>query len=269
MSDGGSFEASLVKGMLLFVPEVGQSGGLRGLEFQYNPETVTRNRAGEWSTDRNRAGQKFLTPQDQRLLDGHRGGGLFAKSETIAFKIVLDASNELARSDELLELGVLPQLGVLEQIALGGEELPSRVKKPKPPKKKADDGKTPGTGKDKPPTADPKKPTDSTDAKAKARAKIVPTAPSEVLLVLGPRVFPVVVTSMNIVERRFTPGLVPVRAEVDLQMRILQAGEVRHNRTAEQAFAKLAADRTRWSESAVIEAEAQIVALDAAIRGGG
>ena len=44
-------------------------------------------------------------------------------------------------------------------------------------------------------------------------------------MLLGPRTFPVVITGMTIVEQRFDPALFPLRAEVDLRMRILEVGE--------------------------------------------
>src|SRR4029079_12208628 len=98
-----------------------------------------------------------------------RGGGLYAKAETIAMKLIFDATEILLKGGSDGQLGVLPELGVLEGIALA--EAPK------------DDA---GAAKKK----DPKQGT-----------KLTALNPKEVLLILGKRSFPVIVTSMNIVEK--------------------------------------------------------------------
>jgi len=97
-----AFDHDLVFGLLLFIPDYNaRERTYTAMRFQYNPETLTRIRLGEWTSDRVRGGgkvlDKALTPQEKSLLSGHRGGGLYAKSETIGFKLVFDAA-ELNKS---------------------------------------------------------------------------------------------------------------------------------------------------------------------------
>jgi hypothetical protein len=201
------------------------------LRFQYNPETVTRARSGQWEHKENKKG---ATPaQEKARLDAQRGGGLYAKSETINIKIVFDVTEAILRGDadsngKLPEdNGVLPELAILEGMAISKEQ----------------------TG------DDDKKSTDKLDS----------VAPMALLLILGPRSFPVVVTSVNIVEQRFTPMLVPTRAEVDLRFRVLESIENASNSTVAKAFAKLFADRKRLGQEiypfSTSEAEAIAKAL--------
>lgn len=197
-----AFEGKLEKGSLVLlsksvVPKV--------LTFQYNPESITRNRTGAWEPRKNQNDKK-VTQADKSNQNGLRGGGLYAKAETIAMKLLFDAT-ELLLKEPLFSprYGVLPELGVLEGIAL------AEAPKDDPPKKK-----------------DPKK-----------GAQLTALAPKEVLLVLGARSFPVIVTSMNIVEKRFSPDLVPLRAEVDLQMQILEATEVTGHWAITMAYERL------------------------------
>ena len=213
---------ALKRGALIVIGER-QRGGDRtqdSLVFQYNPETVTRNRTGEWTTKHQRRarGDQRERPRDSRQqvtgLDGHVGGGLYAKSETISFKVVFDATELIlgssANEDE--GLGILPELAFIEGIALGGTE-----------RKKQ---------------------------RRNSSARNRPTAPTEVVLVLGKRLFPVVITSVTVTEQRFDSELVPIRAEVDLKFRILEAGEVRQNPQVQQAFDEVLLSRASWAAKA-------------------
>jgi hypothetical protein len=107
--------------------------------------------------------------------------------------------------------GVLPELAVLERLALGPDQIPD------PPKK------------------------DNEFA-------LVTLAPTEALLLLGPRTFPGVVTQMNIVEQRFSPHLVPIRAEVDLRFRVLEATAVSVNKDTQKAFQALLEKRRELAQ---------------------
>lgn len=197
-----AFEGKLEKGSLVLLSKAAVP---KVLTFQYNPESITRNRTGAWEPRKNQNDKK-PTPADKSGQSSLRGGGLYAKAETIAMKLLFDAT-ELTLKDpvEGSKYGVLPELGFLEGIAL------AEAPKDDPAKKK-----------------DPKKGT-----------QITALAPKEVLLVLGARSFPVIVTSMNIVEKRFSPDLVPLRAEVDLQMQILEATEVTGHAMVQASYERL------------------------------
>lgn len=186
-------------------------GQAQVLRFQYNPETITRTRTGAWDARKN---GKILPPSKEKATsasqkqekDNFRGGGMFSKSETVAMKLVFDATELLLRGGDPDKLGILPELAVLEMIALG--EVPK------------DDAN-----------------------KKDTKNKLNPIHPKELLLVLGPRYFPVIVTQMTITEKRFSPDLVPLRAEVDLQMQVLEATEVNGDPAIHGAFNKLIGDR--------------------------
>lgn len=186
------------------------------LRFQYNPETITRARSGQWEHKENKKGS--TPPQTKTLADGQRGGGLYAKSETINIKIVFDATEAILRgatdpnSKAPEDNGVLPELAVLERMAIAKEQSGD---------------------------ADNKKDADKLDS----------VAPMALLLILGPRQFPVAVTALNIVEQRFTPMLVPIRAEVDIRFRVLESIENAANATIAKAFTKLVTDREQLGQA--------------------
>lgn len=186
------------------------------LRFQYNPETVTRSRTGQWEHRLDKKG-KISSVQAEKEMANHRGGGLKSKSEMISLKLVFDVTELLLRGApqrDLVLTGVLPELGMLERLALGPDQVPE-------PKK--DDSEYP----------------------------LISLNPTSVLLVLGPRRFPAVVTSINIVEQRFNPQLVPVRAEVDIRFRVLEATKSATNTLVATAFEELLADRKRSAGAAV------------------
>jgi hypothetical protein len=138
-------------------------------------------------------------------------------------KIVFDATEALLKgaSDDL-SAGVLPELGALEMMAL--------AEAPKEPDKNA-----------------------AKDKKAADEAvKLNALHPKELLLVLGDRYFPVIVTQMTITEKRFSPELVPLRAEVDLQMQILESTEVVGNPALFAAYKELVEARREREKQATI-----------------
>jgi hypothetical protein len=185
------------------------------LRFQYNPETVTRTRTGQWEHRLDKKG-KLNSEQQKREMDNHRGGGLKSKSEMISMKLIFDATELMMRGgdqSDLILTGVLPELAVLERIALGPDQVPE-------PKK--DESEFP----------------------------LISLNPSEILFVLGPRRFPAVITSLNIVEQRYNPALVPVRAEVEVRLRVLEATKSATNTLIATAFEELLADRQRSAAAA-------------------
>ncbi len=232
-----AFGWALRRGAIIVLPDVkpgkggkpGEKlGSPRVLRFQYNPETITRTRTGEWEQRKN---QKVPTPTQKSDQSNFQGGGLFTKSETIQMKLVFDVSELLLRDTtgmpgatgglDPAEVGVLPELAVLEQIAIA-----------------------------EPPKNEEKKKDDKGD-------KLNAVRPKELLLVLGPRYFPVIVTSLTITEKRFSHELVPVRAEVDMQMQVMEATETSGDQAIKAAFDQLMASRKKNAEAATAQ-----VALD-------
>jgi hypothetical protein len=197
------------------------------LTFQYNPETITRTRTGKWEP-RKRRRRDIPTPQEVR---GERGGqgsaALLAESETISMKIVFDATEAILAGQgyagraeggqppspetPVAAKGILPQLAFLDLVSLGREEDESR--------------------------------------KGAKREASRPVRPDEMLLVLGPeRMFPVVMTSLTITEQKFNPSLVPIRAEVDIKMNVLEPVESAYNRWVKNAFDELLRRRIEASQ---------------------
>jgi len=180
-------------------PKAGDSATFEILKFQFNPETVTRARTGQWERKLDKKSSKAA--QEKVAADAQRGGALKSKSEIVSFKLIFDAT-ELRLRESAEPDGVMPELAVLERFALGPDQLPD------PPKK------------------------DNEFA-------LVSLDPTEALLVLGPRSFPGVITQMNIVEQRFDVDLVPIRAEIDIRFRILEATTVAVNKDTAKIFEDL------------------------------
>lgn len=182
------------------------------LRFQYNPETLTRTRQGSWEARKQRRGG-VSPPQESRTERGGMGSGAVnAESEQISFKLVFDATEAiLAGRPDAGGTGVLPELAFLEVGA---------------------------RGRDNPPAAAPAK------GSAKPGQKAQPVRPDEMLLVVGGRAFPVVITSLTITEQKFLPTLVPVRAEVDLRLTVLEPGESAYRQWISTSFSALMKQRT-------------------------
>jgi Contractile injection system tube protein len=190
------------------------------LRFQYNPDTVTRARTGQWERKLDKKTSKAA--QQKQSEDAARGGAIKSKSEVISFKLVFDAA-ELMLADYAAasKKGVMPELSVLERFALGPDQIPD------PPKK------------------------DNEFA-------LITLTPTEAILVLGPRNFPGVITQMNIVEQRFTPELVPVRAEVDIRFRVLEAAAIAVHKDTQKIFEELLKQREAWAGEAVATAQGDV-----------
>jgi hypothetical protein len=221
-----AFEQQLYKGALILLPRTpSTTSSIAGkvLRFQYNPDSITRTRAGEW-VDRNQQQGQRSTPSAQAtsLASAQGGASLLSKSESISMKLVFDTTEQLLRGEEVdalggtgegmpREAGVLPQLALLEQVGLGAEQ----------------------------------------DLGDSTRSTPRPEPPSEILLVLGTaRQFPVVITSVTITEQRFNAALVPTRAEVDLRMRVLEPVDVQYHGWVAEVFDTLVAQRqSRLAES--------------------
>ena len=184
-----SFQPAPVAPEGITVTSIMPSGKL-ALQFQFNPETVTRTRAGQWDPRVKRQEAKIAPNPEVRGDASFGSSALLAESETIGFKIVFDATEAvLAGRSHGTEKGVLPQLAFLEVVSQGRE------------------GNV---------VEDPKK-------QDKTKEVIQPVRPDELLLVLGSsRIFPVVLTNLTITEQKFLPSLVPLRAEVELKFTVLE-----------------------------------------------
>lgn len=205
--------AKLARGAIIGLPSAKASKQTyEVLRFQYNPETVTRARTGQWERKLDKKTAKAAI--DKAKDDATRGGAIKSKSEVISFKLIFDAAELIMSGGDTSGLskstvrgdsntrGVLPELALLERYALGPDQLPD------PPKDNQE-------------------------------FALVSLDPSEALLVLGPRTFPTVITQMNIVEQRFNNELVPVRVEIDIRFRVLEAASIVVNSAAQLAFKEL------------------------------
>jgi hypothetical protein len=220
-----AFDHQLVKGALVRIDSQGGSrqsstgGGNRiagdMLHFQYNPETITRARTGKWEPRRRR--RRASDPASPQEIRGERGGqgsaALMAESETISMKIIFDATEAILAGrnyqgdgdSAVASQGVLPMLAFLEIISLGKQEQESRGR--------------------------------STQRNSESAR---PVKPDELLLVLGnERMFPVVMTSLTITEKKFNPALIPIRAEADIKMNVLEPAESAYSRWIRSAFDQL------------------------------
>lgn len=179
------------------------------LHFQHNPETMTRTRQGRWEA---RSQRRSGTPSpSERTSRGAQGSGAVnAESEQITLKLVFDATEAiLAARSQAADVGVLPELAFFEVTTLGKESQGGAGARPA----------------------------------GSQRSQAV--RPDELLLVLGSsRVFPVVITNVTITEQKFTPQLVPVRAEVDLRLTVLEPGESAYAGWITRAFGDLVRQRT-------------------------
>lgn len=221
-----AFESRLERGALMCLEDAATrapaaDAGLESgkvLQFQYNPETITRTRAGKWEARKKRKGQKVASPQEVRERSGQGSSALLAESEQISLKIVFDATEALLAGRPDAERGVLPQLAFLELASIGSE-----------------------------------------GAKGGGQSEAVqPVRPDELLLILGKeRIFPVVMTNLVITEQKFLPSLVPLRAEVDLKLNVLEPTESAYRAWIGAAFSRLLENRV--NASAVATAEGSVV----------
>ncbi len=229
-----AFEGKLERGAIMRLEDAGNASGseeLAGtvLRFQYNPETITRTRAGKWEQRKKRKGLTVASPQEIRSRSGQGSSALLAESEQISMKVVFDATEAVLAGRSDSDQGVLPELAFLELASIGREGV-----------KKSPD-----------------------------REEVQPIRPDELLLILGTaRLFPVVLTSLTITEQKFLPTLVPLRAEVDLKFNVLEPTESAYRRWIDAAFQRLLDNRTNAAAMAAAD-EALAGAIAQELGGGG
>jgi hypothetical protein len=206
-------------GALTLAPASGTAPTDQVLHFQYNPEAMTRTRQGSWEA-RSQRRPGSPSPSERTSRGAQGSGAVNAESEQVSLKLVFDATEAiLSAKPEAAEKGVLPELAFFEVTTLGKEGGTA----------------TPGGGRARRPGAQ--------------RAQ--PVRPDELLLVLGAsRTFPVVITNLTITEQKYTPELVPIRAEVDLRLTVLEPGESAYAGWITQVFGDLLAQRVANAEVA-------------------
>jgi hypothetical protein len=226
-----AFGQRLQTGKLVRMPPATGAGEreLFVLDFQYNPETITRARTGKWeSRPSRRREQRNPAPQDVAARSGQGAAAMLADSETISFRAVFDATEAILAGDEVAsDEGVLPQLAALEIISQGKEVTDRRGRR---------------------------------DAARSVR-------PDELLVILGRRTYPAVLTSLTITEQRFTPALVPIRAEVDLKLNVLEPTEQAYSDWIRSAFDELAAQRRHSAERVYSSDQETLTAIRSALSG--
>jgi Contractile injection system tube protein len=223
-----AFQPQLEKGKLVrFGQGTGSALNFETLTFQFNPSTITRTRTGRWEP-RQRRQRPVASPADIRARSASGSASLLAESETVGFKLVFDATEAILanRTDAdrvVAETGILPELAFLDLISLGKEEQEERNRR--------------GGGR---------------SASARTRETVQPVRPDELLLVLGlERIFPVVLTSLTITEQKFSPTLMPIRAEADIRFNVLEPVENAYNTWIRNAFDQLFQRRKDLANQAI------------------
>jgi hypothetical protein len=162
------------------------------LVFDFNPQTLSRTRAVSLphrDTVPGFRGYSFNSPLDVMLAAQEA----VVDAESISLQILLDASDAIAEGDPVaVAAGIEPQLDTLRSM------MEPKVQGPSGVKVLASLGAAP--------------------PRAFARAQ----APSVLLFLWGPHVLPVFLTSADVEEQSHLPTLIPLRALVALQMRVLE-----------------------------------------------
>lgn len=160
--------------------------------FQFNPETITRDKSNSISSSAGEQGdilkgqkkEKDLTKVEEKLV-------VTVAPEIISFDIRLDATDKLNEGDAIAQqFGIAPQISTLELMMYPKEKsLVGQLLR------KLDEGFS-FTGGEKPPI---------------------------ILFVWGrKKVLPVYLTSMQIKEEEFSPSLNPIRATISVNMMVIE-----------------------------------------------
>jgi len=180
---------NFTRGMLV---EYGLSIPPLALEFEFNPETLTRNRTVTVSNSQ--TCMDFKTPQESRRV----AQSVKAGAETLSFKIMIDATDSIADSNDPRHAiakvyGIEPELSTLRTMlepkvnGPGGFQLMAGLNM------------------------------------GKQRAHDRDTHLSVLLFVWGTHVFPVFMTSLSIDEKAYLPDLIPYRADVTLGLQVIES----------------------------------------------
>ncbi len=168
--------------------------------FQFNPEKVTRTPALAQTPPRpSGAGAQNSTDQPA------------PPAETYSFSLRLDATDQLAEGNPIAAAsGVLPTLSAIEQLM---QPASSNLLSFLPP--------IPGLG----------------GSSASASFHYPPSRLPTVLFFWGPfRIWPVAITSLSISETEYNTLLVPVRAEVTVNLSVLNTNQLSGETLAQGAY---------------------------------
>jgi hypothetical protein len=203
MSVGFTNQPKILHGAFV---EYGQSLPRLSVEFQFNPEKISRKRSLSFSGTGSHQGPEGESGTDQAmkaatsirdfhgeyedLIELRDAQQVSVQPETISFEIRLDATDKLNEGDPITEqLGISPQLATLELMTHPKQE--SRLA--------AFLGKTPGFSysvKDNPPM---------------------------ILFIWGrKRALPVNINSFDITETEFNANLDPIRATVSVSLTVIE-----------------------------------------------
>ncbi len=170
--------------------------------FQFNPETIKRNRSLSVSVPGESQKKTDVTPlreyhqreEFKSLIHLRDTQDVSVHSETISFELRLDATDKLNDGNPIAEqLGITPQLSTLEQMMVPKGERGESIIREIVSKHFS---RYSFTGKENPPV---------------------------ILFVWGrKRVLPVNITSMNITEEEFSTNLNPVRATISVDMTVIE-----------------------------------------------
>lgn len=184
------------------------------VEFQFNPEELSRNRSLSFAppNQKGRRGKLSLRDFHQRqtnLNTVRRKQQVTIEEETISFDIRLDATDGLSRGDQVVALyGVGPELAALELLTI-----------PHTRKKGGDEE------------------SDEIGISFSRKAK-----PPMVLFVWGRRkVLPVNINSLAVKETEFSHDLVPTRAVVSVQMTVIEGPNSRYKTAFKTSLAEAGA----------------------------
>lgn len=163
------------------------------LEFDFNPSTISRTRSASVSTGETpatRGGYDFTSP----LESDRAAHGVSMQAETFSINILLDATDRMNEGDSTAtKMGVQPEVDTLRAMV--------------EPKVQSGSGvrllASLGAG----------------ETLAVANRSYA----SVILFVWGQRVLPVFLTSVQIEETAHLPTLMPYRAEVTIQMQVIES----------------------------------------------
>lgn len=215
MTGGFSNKPKILRGAFV---EYGLSRPPLVVVFQFNPEKLSRNRSLSFSypsrgteTGREKPRLQQLHRYQKDLSKIQKAQDVTIEEETISFDIRLDASDQLDAGNPITErLGIAPQLATLELMVR--------------PKDEELLGQALGL------------------SSSKGYSFTRPNNPPLVLFVWGrQRVLPVNIQSLNITETAFSTDLNPIRAEVSVNLTVIEGPNApyAYSNTAAKAMSAL------------------------------
>jgi hypothetical protein len=166
------------------------------LSFEFNPETISRSRTitvQRGDLPGNRGGYGFVSP----LETARAAQGVSMEPESFSVRILLDATDRMNTGDEIAtRFGIQPEIDTLRSMVEPKVQGPAGVLM-----------------------------LSSLGAVAD-RALFRREHPSVLLFVWGFYVLPVFLTSVTIDEKAHLPSLIPIRAEANLSMQVIESSNI-------------------------------------------